>query len=753
MKRILGLLLAAVAAPIFMAPAAAQAADAAGYSLAPTVSTTVLTAESCADDPLCLPAPEPAGNGADDRTALMAVVAKAGALATTGAPATVFLRPGVYTLAKPLKLLPNVNLRGSGITATTLVTAPDSFANFSYSFLVRPDDAAAPVDGSTSLVSDLTVNGNCKAGAGLTTDRVPPATSCDHGASTNSGGGIKAGDRWTIQHVRFTNLEYFKLWINGTTGVRVIDNRWDNLGGAGSGDEDNIGGGGFATDTVVSDNQFDGTMLGNSLDVVNMSGLVFQRNTVFTDPAMLTRFNREDNGTVYFEAVTDSEIRDNTFYGGHIVLKSNAGYSHTGNNKNVTNPKGILVRNNTIIGSYGSGITVGYTDYTDPDGSLGTGNVATDPNDPSTHTLWTGGNNVIQDNTIDRPADAGILVFGCYDAAKTRPDTITGNVVRDAGRRSSTVSTGCGTFDAVGIGLSIGRGDKVYGNSVTDSAAAKGTWYGVQLGSRTAKTTLSNTDLSGGDNTSTGVVVGAYRYGVGSPETPVGDTASRTGGSATLTWRESTALSGIPVGGYRVYRNGTLIADLPAGSTPVPGNLLSDNGTGWTAGTKSTTVTPKNGILTVAATAAGTASAQGPVTTVTPGKTYTATASFKSDNVGRRVRTGLVWLDANGTAVSSKLYTSNTATSDSADGWITSTFAAQAPVNAVSARVLTVVEGVSAGEIHYQGRLGLSAGTSTQSFDDAGAPSSGAVSYQVVAYRTGGVSGSELSSPAVLTLS
>ncbi|WP_306210408.1 right-handed parallel beta-helix repeat-containing protein [Actinoplanes sp. RD1] len=752
MKRIILLLLAVAAAQLGMSPAA-HAADSAGYSLAPTVNATVLTAAACADDPLCVAAPEPAGNGADDRPALMAVVAKAGALATTAAPATVFLAPGVYTLGKPLKLLPNVNLRGSGITATTLVTAPDSFANFSYSFLVRPDDAAAPVDGSTSLVSDLTVNGNCKEGAGLTIDRVPPATSCDHGATTNSGGGIKAGDRWTIQHVRFTNLEYFKLWINGTTGVRVIDNRWDNLGGAGSGDEDNIGGGGFATDTVVSDNQFDGTMLGNSLDVVNMSGLVFKRNIVFTDPAMLTRFGRDDNGTVYFEAVTDSEIRDNTLYGGHIVLKSNAGYSHTGNNKNVTNPKGILVRNNTIIGSYGSGITVGYTDYTDPDGSLGTANQATAQDDTSTHTLWTGGANVIQDNTIERPADAGILVFGCYDAAKTRPDTITGNVVRDAGQRGrGTVSTGCGTFETVGIGLSIGAGDKVYANTVTDSAAAKGTWYGVQLGSRTAKTTLTGTDLGGGDNTSTGVVVGPYRYGVGTPEAPVGDDASRTGGSATLSWRESTALSGIPVGGYRVYRNGTLIAELPAGSTAVPGNLMSDNGSGWTAGTKSTTVTPKNGVLTVSASAAGTASAQGPVTTVTPGKTYTATASFKSDKVGRKVRTGLVWLDANGAAVSSKLYTSNTATTDSADGWITSSFAAQAPANAVSARVLTIVEGVSAGEIHYQGRLGLSAGTSTQSFTDSGAPS-GAVSYQVVAYRTGGVSGSELSSPTVFSLS
>ena len=756
MKRTTGflvLLMAAIAQLGLFANVAHAASTAEkSYTLTPAVGAAALTAADCAADPLCFAAPAPKGDGADDRAALTAVVAKAAKVATTAAPATVFLAEGVYTLAKPLKLLPNVNLRGSGITATTLVIAPGSFANFSYSFLVRPDDAAAPVEGSTALVADFTVNGNCKQGAGLTTDRSQlPATSCDHGATTNSGGGIKAGDRWTVRHVRFTNIEYFKLWINGTTGVRVVDNRWDNLGGSGSGDEDNIGGGGFATDTIVSDNQFDGTMLGNSLDVVNMSGLVFKRNTVFTDPAMLTRFGREDNGTLYYEAVTDSEIKDNVFHGAHIVLKSNAGYDQKFNNKNVTNPKSILVRGNKIIGSYGAGITVGYTDYTDPDGSLGTPDRVTDQNDTSTHTLWTGGNNIIQDNVVESPAEAGILVFGCYDAAKTRPDTITGNVVTDAGRRGTgSFRSGCGTFDSVGVGISIGDGDKVHGNVVTDSAAAKGTWYGVQLGSRTAKTTLTDTVTS--DNTSTGVVAGGYRYGVGSPEAPVVDGAARSGAGGTVSWRESVALSGIPIGGYRVYRDGVLLAELPAGAGAIPGNLLSGLD-GWT-GASRTTVSRDTDALRLTATGAGTIGATGPVTPVSAGRTYTAVASYQAaaDTAGRRVRTGLVWLDANGTAVSSKLYTSNTATSDSSDGWITSSFSAQAPANAVSARVLAVVEGVSAGEVHYMGRIGLTAGTSTRSFTDAAAPS-GAVTYQVVAYRTGGVVGSELSIPTVVTLS
>nr|BFE73328.1 hypothetical protein GCM10020092_066290 [Actinoplanes digitatis] len=118
------------------------------------------------------------------------------------------------------------------------------------------------------------------------------------------------------------------------------------------GDEDNVGGGGNATDTVVADNQFDGTELGNALDFTNAKGLVFHHNTVYADPAMLTSFKRDDNGSVYLEAVTDSTVSENLFNGGHLVLKTNVGYTPTGTNKDVTNPARNIVRDNRIVGSY-----------------------------------------------------------------------------------------------------------------------------------------------------------------------------------------------------------------------------------------------------------------------------------------------------------------------------------------------------------------------------------------------------------------
>ncbi|GAA2487730.1 hypothetical protein Ahu01nite_024430 [Winogradskya humida] len=769
---VLGMALLSTLATQVVFTSAGQAANpaAAGYSLTPAFGDPTLTAADCAADPSCVVATIPRGNGLDDWSALTASIATAAGRATSAQPATVFLPAGVYSLTRPLRLPPNVNLRGSGMTATTLTIAAGSHPNFNYSFLVRPDDTT--VANSTNLVADLAVNGNCKVGAGLTGDAVLPSATCDHGAGDSAGGGIKTGDRWTVEHVRFTNLEYFKLWVNSTTGVRILDNRFDNLGGSGSGAEDNIGGGGFASDTVVTGNQFDATERGNSLDFTNARGLTFTRNVVYTDPAMLARYDRDDNGSLYLEAVTDSTITDNVFTGGHIVLKSNAGYTPTGNNKNVTNPARIVVRGNRITASYGAGITVTYTDYLDADGTTGRVDGAVDASDTTNHTLWSGGGNVISDNVIDSPAESGVLVYGCYEAAKSVADTIAGNTVSNAGTDgSSSYSTGCGTFETVGVGLSIGKGDGVYGNVATGAAgspAVSGAWYGIQIGSRTAKTVPTGTVLTDPTgvypaNRSDSVIVGPYRYGRGTPESPVVETGVRTPGGAALTWRESTALSGVPVVGYRVYRAGALVADLPVGSVTIPGNLMSEEAAtletglgGWTAVAKST-VSRTTGVaapgvgassLAITAGAAGQIGANGPMTPVTPGQTYTAVASYRAgaQATARKARTGVVWLDASGTAVSSRLFTANTATVDATDRWTTSSFTAQAPAGAAYARVISAIDSAAAGEIHLMDRIGLVAGAATEGWTDPATPT-GPTTYQVVAVQSTSISGSEYSIP------
>lgn len=737
------------------AAAAAAVPDGAGYSLVPTTGEPVLTPESCAADPGCAVAAPPRGGGLDDWAVLTGAITAAAARSSSAAPATVLLPAGVYTVTRALMLPPNVNLRGSGMTATTLVVAPGSHPNFNYSFIVRPDSTAAPVADSTNLVADLAVNGNCKAGGGLTDEYVLPALACDHGAGNFAGGGVSAGDRWTVRHVRFTNLEYFKLWIRGTTGVRAVGNRFDNRGGAGSGDEDNIGGGGNATDTVVSGNQFDGTQLGNALDLTNANGLVFRHNTVYTDPAMLTRFDRPTNGAVYLEAVTDSEVSENLLHGGHIILKTNVGYSPTGTNKDVTNPARNLVRANRIVGSYEAGVTVNYHDYKDPDGTYGRVDAAVDPADASNHTLWSGGANVIADNVIENPAKPGILVYGCLEAAKSRPDTITGNQVINPAGSGTSFSTGCGSFDSVGIGLSVGHGDRILGNVVT---GAPTTWYGIQIGSRTASTTPAGTELA--DNVLT-VAVAAVRYGKGTPESPVALPAVAAPNGTLLTWKEIYALPNVFVGGYRIYRGGELVADLPVGGD-IPGNLLPadaatlENGLGgWTAASR-TSVSRVTGpdapgvggaSLALTATGAGLLGATGPLTPVTAGEWYTAVASYQAETTSRKVRTGVQWFDAAGTAVGGKFFSSNQFTFDGPDRWITSSYYAQAPAGAAYARVLSAVDNAVVGEVHRMDRIGLVAGTATEGWTDP----AGTGPWDVVAYQVGGPAGSEYSMPTRIT--
>ncbi|OJF12816.1 hypothetical protein BG844_18550 [Couchioplanes caeruleus subsp. caeruleus] len=106
---------------------------------------------------------------------------------------------------------PYVSLRGAGITQTVLRMDPSTPSNRQYSTIIRHNDVDAP--GSTQIASDLTVNGNCRTGAGapIPTDMPGrPGEDCDFrsipGATTNTGGGVAVGDGWTVRQVRITNV-------------------------------------------------------------------------------------------------------------------------------------------------------------------------------------------------------------------------------------------------------------------------------------------------------------------------------------------------------------------------------------------------------------------------------------------------------------------------------------------------------------------------------------------------------------------
>ncbi|RZU50740.1 hypothetical protein EV385_2522 [Krasilnikovia cinnamomea] len=752
------------------APAVAAGADVPAYSLASTVSPAPLRAEECTADATCVLAPAPRGGVLDDYAALKqavdtaatrvraAVVAADGTVVNPATTATVLLAPGTYRLTSGLKLPPNVNLRGSGIATTTLVMDPTvNWKNFSYGFLVRHNDKKEA--GSTNLVSDLTVNGNCRTGAGAPEPAdLPgrPGQACDFkaplGASDNTGGGISAGDRWTVRQVRFTNFEYFKLWVNGTTGVRVVDNRFDNWGGAESDGEDNIGGGGRNDDTVIERNQFDATIRGNSFDFTNAIRTTVRDNIVHTTPAVAAARKENEYGNMYFEGVVSPTATGNILEGAHITLTSNANYAHSGSNKDITNPRDAVITGNRISDSATVGVLVKYDDYNDADNTPGTiGGWNDSSTDPADHVVRVGGNNVIRDNVIERPALSGVLVFGLA-RDKDAADTIVGNRIVNAGfGGATTYNTGGGWYDTAGIGLGVGRGDSVYGNTIVDDQDVHTTWYGLQLGPRKTNTANAptNTVLTGPDgtgNTTEGIIAAPVRFGALAPEAP----ANATVGPNGLTWDESYATSN-PIAGYRVYRDGALVADLPVGSATVPGNLLDADAAslenpaaglaGWTAGSASkvarTDVAGAVGgaALALTATGNGQISAYSRKLAATAGTTYTSVASFQagSGSAGRKVRAGLAFIDGAGKI--SRLGTQNMPTVDPATGWLTSSYSAAAPAGTVWVQSFLMVENAATGETHLLDRLGLVTGTATEQWTD---PAGTTGRYQVVAYRADG---------------
>ncbi|ROP28801.1 hypothetical protein [Couchioplanes caeruleus] len=776
-------LLPLISLPVLVSqPAQAASSTPPGYSLTATVAPPAMSVRDCRTDASCVFAPDPSGS--DDYAALKAAVDRAaklavpavldagGAVLTPARPATVLLSSGTYRLSRGLQLPPNVNLRGRGIKDTTVSMITANWQNFNYGYLISWDFHTRQA-GSSNLVSDLTVNGNCREGAGAPSRRdLPgrPGAFCDFRgpkgdlASTNAGGGIAVGDRWTVRQVRFTNLEYFKVWVgDGVKDVRIVDNRFDNWGGAESGDEDNVGGGSRNDNVVVEYNQFDKTIHGNSFDFTNAIRTTVRRNTVVSDGAVATaRGERWSSGNMYLEGLVQATVADNVLHGAQISLKTNGGYAHSGENKDITNPRDSVVSGNRISYPGEAGIVVVYDDYRDADETAGTVGGWNDKSTVDTdHIVRPGGNNVIRDNVVQYAGRSGILVLGSHGHAKDAPDTITGNLVRNSGWGGSTgYDTGAGFFDTAGIGLSIGDGDRIYGNTIADRPAKRTTWYGIHLGARRAPTAPTNTVLTGpaGEtNTATRVIASTYHRVGQAPEAPNNLMAD----GRTLSWEESYALEGRPIAGYRVYRDGRVVGDLPVGSATIPGNLLTADessfenaaaGTaGWTAGFRTTLArvgtagAVGTSAMSLASSGTGEVSFAGRKMAATPGQLYTSVISAQAQAAGRWVRAGLKFTTATGKV--HNLATNNRATVDATTGWMTSNYTVEAPADAVSVQAWYLIEGTVAGEVHLVDRLGLVAGTRTQQWTEPRRQAKPAA-YHVVAYTA-----AENSTPSTVAVS
>lgn len=360
-------------------------------------------------------------------------------LLDAASPGTVVRIPaGTHLVSAPLRVPPGVSVRGAGTAATTLLLDRRAWARFGNAFLVQP-----AVDGgvlaSDVVLSDLTVDGN-------RSNRAKDSTPDGQG---ERGGGVKTGDRWTVERVRFTNLNYFRVWVYRSRSVVIRDNTFDAEGGSASG-HDNVGGG-RSSDVRVERNHFAASAAGNAVDLL--------RST-----RVLVSGNRSQRG-IYLEGVVDSTVEGNTVDGAGITVGSDAAYEPNGP---AVNPRGVVVRGNSVSRSPAQAIAITY-------GANSAGAVR-------------GGGNLVTGNTTSASALAGIAVVGCDNALVDAPDTVAGNTVVDPFTRiTGKWGTGCGTLLPCGIGATVGKGLVVRDNTVRDTRATPRVRWGVDLAPSGAK--------------------------------------------------------------------------------------------------------------------------------------------------------------------------------------------------------------------------------------------------------------------------
>jgi hypothetical protein len=382
-----------------------------------------------------------------------------------GPGGTLYLPAGTYTISQPLRMTSGSRLIGAGKRQTTLLLSRRGWANFSYSFMVTSRRTNGRMATGVT-VADLTMNGN--------RSNVDPEDGTPDGAA-NAGGGIKAGSSWTVTRVRFTNLNYFKMWIYQVSQVTVRGCQFDALGGSAS-LNDNIGGG-QSRGVLVEGNLIDASASGKAVDLVRSSNVVITRNVVNGVPGSSHAIN--------LEGVSGATVSRNTISHAGISVRSESAYQFAAP---VHNPSKVVIRDNVVKDAPGPGISIQY--------------------DTSAQGQFPGGENTISGNTVNRAALAGIAVIGCGPDEVATGDVLSRNNVVDpfaSGLRRW--DTGCGSFDPVGLAISAGTGDQVTGNAVRDTRHPARTYWGISLGAHDGRATLSLAAISG--NTATGV-----RYGL-----------------------------------------------------------------------------------------------------------------------------------------------------------------------------------------------------------------------------------------------
>lgn len=357
------------------------------------------------------------------------------------------LPSGVFEVRAPLKLPAGATLRGAGST-TVLRLSRANWDQFHYGFAIVPAPGADGVS-----VAALTIDGNRTNHSG--TGANPPA---------NAGGGIRAGNGWTISGVRLTNINYFPVWVHHVDSVRITGSTFDADRGS-TGGKDNIGGG-RSSNVEIAGNTFAVTAVGNAVDLVGGHDISITGNRI-TGTA-----GREHS--VYLEGVRDALVKSNRINHGSIAVSTDASYEGV---RRPVNPAGIRIAANTVTNSPAAGITITYS------GS------------ETGKRLYRGGGNRITGNDVRASGLSGIAIIHCVESATSSPDQIVNNTVTDSFTRGdATWGTGCGTVAASGITVTAGQGTVITGNAVVATQRAS-VDFGIYLGAQRARAGLSGTTV------------------------------------------------------------------------------------------------------------------------------------------------------------------------------------------------------------------------------------------------------------------
>jgi|JI10StandDraft_1071094.scaffolds.fasta_scaffold51486_3 hypothetical protein len=463
--------------------------------------------------------PDPTGATSSD-------AAFTAAMTAAGVDGQVDIGPGTFLISSPILPLAGQILSGDGIDSTILRLDIDNIANFPFLALIQ--GIAETGGGFTAnpgvTVQDLTINGG-RSGAVYTEAGKPPGkttgaqvenslydtVSCPDGY----GQGISLKYGWTVQRVRFTNINGHKCSTFSSHGATIRDCVWDNAGNdedpafpSTSGERDQIGGGAGVTDLLIERCVFKPDCVGSGIDITQGTRVVIRDCSVYAFSLIL-------------EGVIDFEVSGNylgplggvggTGGGGNINIKPNTQYNssvwadyptNTVPGAGAFQARDGVVSGNTIVASTGApGVIINYTD-----------------NSKTGFPLYVaGGNNIIENNSIIGPLYMGVLVVGNTSGAKSDPDIIRNNRVFDVIPGTAGLGTeynsGAGYFEACGIGISIGVDDKIYGNTVYETRSSPPEVHVIHVGGRSQSSVpFENTYVSNniGQGTTGDVIHNAF---------------------------------------------------------------------------------------------------------------------------------------------------------------------------------------------------------------------------------------------------